>query len=182
MARERLAAGTLSEAPASDDLWGIRNSCGEGTLVKAVSGVGLSCTPGRASVELECNCVLKRYPTLEPSRGNGFCPSNTRCWSGQKADVALDYCPRLGGLDLSCGGTGTMKRTSSKRCGRSLAVTVALTTTLFAASTAEAAKVIVSGVTVLDPASTVPDEAPGRTIAAWTADWWRWAYRERTPS
>lgn len=74
-----------------------------------------------------------------------------------------------------------MKKTSSKRCGRSLAVTVALTTTLFAASTAEAAKVIVSGVTVLDPASTVPDEAPGRTIAAWTADWWRWAWGQSRP-
>ena len=74
-----------------------------------------------------------------------------------------------------------MRKTSSKRCGRSLAVTVALTTTLFAASTAEAAKVIVSGVTVLDPASTVPDEAPGRTIAAWTADWWRWAWGQSRP-
>ena len=74
-----------------------------------------------------------------------------------------------------------MKKTSSKRCGRSLAITVALTTTLFAASTADAAKVIVSGVTVLDPASTVPDEAPGRTIAAWTADWWRWAWGQSRP-
>jgi len=72
----------------------------------------------------------------------------------------------LDGLDLSCGGTGTMKKTSSKRCGRSLAITVALTTTLFAASTADAAKVIVSGVTVLDPASAVPDQAPGRTTPA----------------
>ncbi|MBO3715289.1 MAG: DUF4424 family protein [Candidatus Accumulibacter sp.] len=40
--------------------------------------------------------------------------------------MALDYCPMLGGLDLSCGGTGTMRKTSSKRCGNSLAISVAL--------------------------------------------------------
>jgi len=104
-----------------------------------------------------------------------FAYVKTRCRSGcgQKENVALDRCPMTGNLSLlSTEVRGIMRHQAMMRCGRAFAIAATLTTTVLAAPNAEAA------VTVLAPGATVA----GKTIGAWSADWWIWAFSQSVPN